>query len=343
MILTITQIGLTVETDALTSGVMPRFTNLVIGDGVPHASPFLATAMVHPVYEVEVLVVERISAGAVKFHAVIPQEIALTIREVGLLLEDGTLYAYTDYAQGSDEIFYKPSNFAFSFYVLLAREQLPELVFTYSPLDTDDIVETIINNVTNEFNFNELIQNYIAGELAVYNRRLSVLEDPLEAEILYSPIDGSVTGVDEVLPRLDRAYTYTYDANGRIASVDIDLDGPLFSDPGIQSSYTETFSYDGEGRVVGMLSTRIPDPSIYVLTVTTLGASGVEITADPDDYSGTTNYFKGLITEGTVITLTAPETAGGASFVSWSGADETLNTACTVTMTGNKTVIANYA
>lgn len=345
MILTITQAGLTVETDALTSGLMPRFDKLHIGNGVPHADPFLATEMVAPVYEVEVMLVERISAGAVKFHAIIPPEAALTIREVGLFLEDGTLYAYADYSQGTGEEFFKPSNFAFSFFVLLTREQLPELTFTYEPLDTDEIVKNIIQNVTNEFNFNDIIQQYISGELAIYNRRLSMLEDPLAADITYSTIDGSVSGVDEELPRVERSYAYAYDSDGRVESVDVALAGPLFTDPELQSTYTETFSFDAEGRVSSMISTRVPEPDpepVYSLLVMTVNAVGVQIAAQPSAYSGATNYSKTGIALGASITLTAPSAADGATFVSWSGADSTDGASCTVVMTNHRTVTANY-
>jgi len=165
MILTITQAGLARETDALTSGVMPRFDRLHIGDGVPHAAPFLATTMVSPKYQADVLVVERLSPGAVKFHASIPANVELNIREVGLFLEDGTLYAYADYSQGSGESFFKATGFAFSFFVLLTREQLPDLTFTYLPVDTDAISQTIIADA--HIAIDILIQGYLTGVLAM--------------------------------------------------------------------------------------------------------------------------------------------------------------------------------
>jgi len=146
MILTITQSGLARETDALTSGVMPKFGNLVIGDGTPNPTAFTATELTHQVYETPVLVVERISAGAVKFHASIPSDVEINIKEVGLMLEDGTLYAYADYSQGTGSSFFKARGFAFSFFVLLTREQLPALIFTYEPVDTAQIALSISTN-----------------------------------------------------------------------------------------------------------------------------------------------------------------------------------------------------
>jgi subtilisin family serine protease len=83
----------------------------------------------------------------------------------------------------------------------------------------------------------------------------------------------------------------------------------------------------------------------WTLAVNSSGANSVAITGSPSDYSGTTNYSKTDIPEGIVITLTAPA-AGSASmtFSSWSGCDATDAAArtCTVTMSADKTVTANF-
>lgn len=165
MILTITQVGLARETDALASGAMPRFAHLSIGDGDPHAVPFNATTMVGPKFETDVLVVERLSPGAVKFHASIPADVEISIREVGLFLEDGTLYAYADYSQGTGQSFFKAAGFAFSFFVLLTREQLPELVFTYQPVDTASIAQTIAQDASAAIDTQ--IQGYLSGVISL--------------------------------------------------------------------------------------------------------------------------------------------------------------------------------
>jgi len=165
MILTITQAGLARETDALTTGVMPKFDKIVIGSGVPNATPFTATAMVQPVFDTQVIVVERLSAGAVKFHASIPSNIEVNIREIGLFLEDGTLYAYADYSQGTGQSFFKSAGFAFSFFVLLTREQLPNLVFTYVPVDTTSIALTISQNASAAIDLQ--IQGYLLNIMSL--------------------------------------------------------------------------------------------------------------------------------------------------------------------------------
>ncbi|MBU0663448.1 MAG: S8 family serine peptidase [Proteobacteria bacterium] len=80
----------------------------------------------------------------------------------------------------------------------------------------------------------------------------------------------------------------------------------------------------------------------YTLNVNSSGASSVAITGNPVLYSGTTNYSESGIAPDTSITLTAPSTSGSATFNNWSGCDSTASTDCTVSMTTNKTVSANY-
>ncbi len=80
----------------------------------------------------------------------------------------------------------------------------------------------------------------------------------------------------------------------------------------------------------------------YTLTVDSSRATGVAITANLPTYGGTTKYSRGGIASGTGITLTAPATAGGANFSSWSGCASTADRDCTVAMTQNRTVTVNY-
>ncbi|MCI5133887.1 MAG: hypothetical protein D3920_02210, partial [Candidatus Electrothrix sp. AW2] len=81
------------------------------------------------------------------------------------------------------------------------------------------------------------------------------------------------------------------------------------------------------------------------LSVNSSGASGVAITGNPSAYSGSTNYTKTGVPSGTTITLTAPAAGSvSTSFSSWSGCDATDAAArtCTVTMSEDKTVTANF-
>ena len=84
-------------------------------------------------------------------------------------------------------------------------------------------------------------------------------------------------------------------------------------------------------------------PNTYTLTVNSLGAGGVSITsAASPTYAGVTNYTRSAIPSGTGITLTAPASAGGANFSAWTGCASTSNRDCTVSMTQNRAVTANY-
>jgi hypothetical protein len=84
----------------------------------------------------------------------------------------------------------------------------------------------------------------------------------------------------------------------------------------------------------------------YTLTVnSTASGRGTPITASPADIhatnSGNTNFAL-IYYQGASVTLTAPATASGNSFVAWTGCDQTSNTSCTVAMNASKTVQANY-
>jgi hypothetical protein len=90
-----------------------------------------------------------------------------------------------------------------------------------------------------------------------------------------------------------------------------------------------------------------PPPITYSLTVASANpATGVAITASPADASGTasgTTGFSLTYAAGSTVTLTAPATAGGDKFSSWSGCTTTSTVTCSVTMSGNTTVTASYS
>jgi hypothetical protein len=103
---------------------------------------------------------------------------------------------------------------------------------------------------------------------------------------------------------------------------------------------TISFTID-DGKTCTVVYT--DDPEMYSLTVSSAGAASVPITGNPSTYGGTTNYTKANISHGTSITLTAPLVSGDEEFSHWTGCDSTdpVNT-CTVIMTSNKAVEANY-
>jgi hypothetical protein len=93
-------------------------------------------------------------------------------------------------------------------------------------------------------------------------------------------------------------------------------------------------------------NTTPPPPTTYTLTVNSANpASGVSVTVSPADNNSASNgatSFTRTYNSGTSVTLTAPATAGGNNFSSWSGSCTSSTTACTVAMNGNAAVTANY-
>ena len=85
----------------------------------------------------------------------------------------------------------------------------------------------------------------------------------------------------------------------------------------------------------------------FALTVnSTNPSSGVPITASPADNNGASSGSTSFVldyTTGTIITLTAPATASGNSFQSWSGCNFTAGFQCIIQVNSNASVTVNYA
>lgn len=85
----------------------------------------------------------------------------------------------------------------------------------------------------------------------------------------------------------------------------------------------------------------------YALTVnSTSPTSGAAIgvsPADTDNQANGTTPFTRSYTAGTSVTLTAPASASGNNFSSWSGCTSTSGATCAITMNANAEVTANYA
>ncbi|RPJ79574.1 MAG: hypothetical protein EHM20_01030, partial [Alphaproteobacteria bacterium] len=101
------------------------------------------------------------------------------------------------------------------------------------------------------------------------------------------------------------------------------------------SSQTITFSMTGAKTFTANYVT-----PTYTLTVNSAGASSVSISSSTG-HQGTTNYSLNL-SSGTNVTLTAPLTSGPKIFNGWTGDAATSDQSITFSMTGNKTVTANY-
>ncbi|HSY35883.1 MAG TPA: glycoside hydrolase family 44 protein [Acidobacteriaceae bacterium] len=89
----------------------------------------------------------------------------------------------------------------------------------------------------------------------------------------------------------------------------------------------------------------VPVSTTYVLTVNSAGpSSGVAIsaTADNNGASNGSTRFTRTYNAGKSVTLQAPATTGSNSFVKWTGCTAAINETCSVTMSANTTVTANY-
>lgn len=85
----------------------------------------------------------------------------------------------------------------------------------------------------------------------------------------------------------------------------------------------------------------------YVLTVDSVNPSsgvGISITYPPtmNGPAGTTP-FTSTLAAGTMLSLSAPLTAGGNNFTSWTGCTSVSSNVCNVTVNGNMTITVNYA
>ncbi|MGA2048519.1 MAG: hypothetical protein ABSG96_12540 [Terracidiphilus sp.] len=121
---------------------------------------------------------------------------------------------------------------------------------------------------------------------------------------------------------------------------------PVTVSPAATTAYTLTVT-PSSGTAVTATSTITVNPAVVALTVnSTNPASGVTI-----DYNNPLNnvIVPGVtsftVTEppGTTLNLTAPSTAGGNSFTSWTGCTSSSTVSCGVTLNADMTVTANYS
>ena len=99
-------------------------------------------------------------------------------------------------------------------------------------------------------------------------------------------------------------------------------------------SYSNVKSNDSSENYTGY-------PPVYTLYVNSSSATAVPVSSSTG-HGGTTNYTRSGLVSGTSVTLTAPLTASGKTFTGWTGALTSSNRTISLSMTGNKTVTANY-
>jgi hypothetical protein len=116
--------------------------------------------------------------------------------------------------------------------------------------------------------------------------------------------------------------------------------------PTATTTYTLTVTATNGTVVTKAVTVTVNVPS-YVLTVnSTDPASGVEISyGDPvtNLVAREATPFTATYSSGTTVTLTAPAVAGNQMFLSWTGCTSATTVVCTVTMSADTTVTANYA
>ncbi|PXX81375.1 hypothetical protein [Rivihabitans pingtungensis] len=142
LILYPTRVGMDRENLALSTGQpMPKIAHVVVGSGMPHADPAAATALVNPRAESVQLAITRLSDTAIQINAGIDKAGCYTITEVGLMLADGTLYAYGPLMPPHG--MHKGENIAIELPCVLSRAHLCDLEVDWSILDINELAHTV--------------------------------------------------------------------------------------------------------------------------------------------------------------------------------------------------------
>ena len=137
-------------------------------------------------------------------------------------------------------------------------------------------------------------------------------------------------------------------ASGVISGTLDSPSGPEYT-PNVAGSYTLRLTvFDTVGGPTGTATDDVTETTSGVVTLTvasTNPSSGVVMTISPSDKSGQGNgstEVTRVYDSDTAVSVTAPSTASGNNFSSWTGCSDVSGTTCSVTMNVSKTVIANY-
>jgi len=118
----------------------------------------------------------------------------------------------------------------------------------------------------------------------------------------------------------------------------------------LTGSYTPDATSNASYKsATGTVQVTVNPPVTYVLTVDSAApSSGISITVSPSDSNGAssgTTPFTRTYYSGSQVTLSAAQSSGTYTFVSWTGCTSTSGSGganCNVTMSGASTVTANY-
>ena len=145
-----TKAGMDRENLALANGTaMPKISKLVVGDGTPLSDPTLATELVHPCAESVQTAVVRLSQTAMEIRAGLDKSGFYTIKEIGIELADGTLYAYG--SMMAPDGFFKGDGIAIELPCVLSRENMGQVQVEWNILDINSLAENIKNLALDEF------------------------------------------------------------------------------------------------------------------------------------------------------------------------------------------------
>ncbi|NKX42662.1 hypothetical protein HGG71_14505 [Rhodobacteraceae bacterium R_SAG2] len=152
MLLSITNAGHAARQAALVEGrPLAKLDRFVIASG-PTVGDLVSAASLEGVwYEAPITTKENLSSSSTKLSAEIPSGIAGKIGEVGLLMEDGTLFAAAKFSPDTDGQF-KGTGFSFSFFGVISDEDLSDLNITYAALDVDALAQQIADDATARIN-----------------------------------------------------------------------------------------------------------------------------------------------------------------------------------------------
>jgi len=142
------------------------------------------------------------------------------------------------------------------------------------------------------------------------------------------------------------SFTRTYDSGASVT-----LTAPATAGGNNFTSWTGCTSASTVTCTVAMsanatVTANYATPPVVLTVDSTDPASGVAIAVSPADLNsasnGTTSFTR-TYNSGTSVTLTAPATSGANAFTSWTGCTSVTTVTCTVALSANTTVTANYA
>jgi hypothetical protein len=177
-----------------------------------------------------------------------------------------------------------------------------------------------------------------------------MVNQPLAVTVTVSGGSGSPTPTGSVTLTSGSYTSAATTLSSGSASINVPANSLAIGNDTLTASYTpDASSSSTYTSSAGTGSVTVTSSTLYVLTVDSVApSSGVPITVSPADNnskSGGTTPFTLTYYGGSQVTLSAPLSNNGYSFVSWGGCTSTSGTSgsnCIVTLNANTTVTATY-